>query len=73
MRVYVDLDRCEANGMCVLAAPEVFDLDESGQLHYDPAPEECFREEVEDAVANCPVSAITLDPEHGANAGSEPS
>lgn len=34
MRVHVDLVRCESNGLCVLAAPEVFDLDEAGQLHY---------------------------------------
>jgi len=30
MRVEVDLDRCEAHGECVMAAPAVFDLDVSG-------------------------------------------
>jgi ferredoxin len=61
MRVFVDLDRCEGHGMCVLAAPEVFDLDDEGLLHYDPTPPEELRAAVEDAVRSCPVAAITVD------------
>lgn len=60
MRVHVDLNKCESNGMCVLAAPEVFDLDDDGLLHYDSNPDESLRADVEDAVTSCPVSAITL-------------
>ena len=62
MRVFVDLDRCEGHDMCVLAAPEVFDLDDEGLLHYDPTPPEALRAAVEDAVRSCPVAALTLDP-----------
>ncbi len=60
MHIQVDLDRCEGHGLCVLASPEVFDLDEDGRLHYDAAPSEEHRAEVEDAAANCPVGAIKL-------------
>ncbi len=59
MRVHVDLNKCESNAMCVLAAPEVFDLDD-GNLHYDSSPDEFLRADVEDAVASCPVRAITV-------------
>ncbi|GLY70784.1 ferredoxin [Amycolatopsis taiwanensis] len=60
MRVQVDLDRCEANGLCVLAAPEVFDLDDNDQLQYDPEPGEELILDVEDAARSCPVQAIAL-------------
>lgn len=60
MRVHVDLDRCEANALCVLAAPEVFELDENQQLHYEAAPGEQLSLDVEDAARNCPVRAIKV-------------
>ena len=70
MRVFVDLDRCEGHGMCVLAAPEVFDLDDEGLLHYDPAPPEELRAAVQDAVRSCPVAAISLDADPPSEPGS---
>ncbi len=33
MRVVVDRDLCEANGVCAGLAPEVFDLDDEDYLH----------------------------------------
>ncbi len=60
MRVEVDLDRCEAHGECVMAAPAVFDLDDEDQLHYDAGPDETLRPQVERAVRGCPVQAIRL-------------
>ena len=33
MRVAVDRDRCEANGVCAGLAPEIFDLDDEDYLH----------------------------------------
>lgn len=60
MRVHVDLDRCEANGLCVMAAPEVFDLDDASQLHYEAEPDEDLSLDVEDAARSCPVRAITI-------------
>lgn len=68
MRVEVDRQRCESNGLCVLSAPEVFDLDDDGVLHVAPSPDESLRADVEDAVSSCPVQALTLhdDPAGGA-------
>lgn len=73
MRVHVDLDRCEGHGLCVFAAPEVFDLDDDGCLHYDPHPPEALRAAVEDAVRSCPVAAIRLELQSPDSSNSEPS
>ncbi|HLS75606.1 MAG TPA: ferredoxin [Nocardia sp.] len=61
MKVSVDLDQCEANGICVGFAPDVFELDDDDQLHIltEEVPAE-RRAEVEDAVAQCPKAALKL-------------
>lgn len=63
MKVHVDYELCEGHGECVIAAPDVFDLDEDGRkvvlLREDP-PEE-LREQVRDAVMMCPIAALQLD------------
>ena len=61
MRVTVDMGLCQANGACVVAAPEVFDLDDEDVLHWVEEPGEERRAEVEEAVRACPVQAITLE------------
>ncbi|MFE3618116.1 ferredoxin, partial [Streptomyces anulatus] len=32
MKIIVDFDRCEANGVCVGIAPDMFELDDDDQL-----------------------------------------
>lgn len=61
MKVSVDLDQCEANGICVGFAPDVFELDDDDQLHIlvDEVPADRLAE-VEDAVAQCPKAALKL-------------
>ncbi|MBF6070323.1 ferredoxin [Nocardia farcinica] len=61
MKVSVDLDQCEANGICIGFAPDVFELDDDDQLHIltDEVPAD-RRAEVEDAVAQCPKAALKL-------------
>ncbi|MBF6355904.1 ferredoxin [Nocardia higoensis] len=61
MKVSVDLDQCEANGICVGFAPDVFELDDDDQLHIlvDDVPAD-RRAAVEDAVAQCPKAALKL-------------
>jgi len=61
MKVSVDLDQCEANGICVGFAPDVFELDDDDQLHIltEEVPAD-RRAEVEDAVAQCPKAALKL-------------
>ncbi|GAA3852464.1 ferredoxin [Brevibacterium ammoniilyticum] len=69
MRVEVDRQRCESNGLCVLSAPEVFDLDDDGVLRVASYVDESLRADVEDAVSSCPVQALALrdDPIGGAS------
>jgi ferredoxin len=61
MRVFVDRDRCETHAQCVLAAPEVFRLDENGELEFAATPDDSLREVVEEAVEICPTQAIRLE------------
>lgn len=61
MRVVVDYDLCESNGLCMMAAPTVFELRDDDNLYIleeHPGPE--LRNKVESAAASCPKSAITL-------------
>lgn len=62
MRVRVDTDSCEANGVCVSLAPDVFELQPDDTLHVLlPTPGEDLRAAVEEAVAGCPRAAIRID------------
>lgn len=60
MRITVDLDLCDGHGQCVFAAPNVFELDQVGDLHYDAEPADGERANVTNAVRLCPVQAIAL-------------
>lgn len=62
MKVVVDRDLCEANGVCVGFAPEVFELQADDTLTVlDPTPPEDLREKVEDAVDGCPRAALRIE------------
>jgi len=61
VRVAVDRHLCEANGVCVGMAPDVFDLTDGGDLvvlvdDIDPH----RRQELAEVVGSCPRSALTL-------------
>ncbi|MFD7845699.1 ferredoxin [Nocardia sp. NPDC004151] len=61
MKVIVDFDQCEANGICVGIAPDVFDLDDDDNLHVNEvAVTEDNRKDIESAVAQCPKAALKL-------------
>ena len=61
MRLVVDYDLCESNGLCMASAPEIFRLDDDDMLHVlvEQPPEE-LREKAEAAVFRCPKRAISL-------------
>jgi ferredoxin len=62
MRVVVDYDRCESNGICMMEAPEVFELRDDDNLYLlqeHPGPE--LRSKVQAAVAGCPTAAISVE------------
>lgn len=60
MKVQVDMDVCQHYGQCVFAAPEVFDLDDAGELVHQEVVDDSARSDVEAAVMACPVQAITI-------------
>jgi len=60
MRIVVDLNRCQTYGQCVFAAPTVFELRGEEILEYEYAPDDSLREQVERAVAACPVQVISV-------------
>ncbi|AMY20269.1 ferredoxin [Rhodococcus kroppenstedtii] len=59
MRIDVDYDRCEGHGLCEDQAPEVFRLDDAGDLHlqHEEIPADQVAA-VQSAVAACPVAAL---------------
>ena len=62
MRVVVDRDLCEANGVCAGLAPEVFDLDDEDYLHILAPDVPADRDDaVRRAVASCPKQALHLE------------
>jgi ferredoxin len=61
MRVEVNFDRCEGHGMCEAMAPEVFELDDDGNLihHYEGRDMHGdIAAAAERAVGACPVAAL---------------
>ena len=61
MRVVVDYDKCESNGLCMAQAPEVFEVRDDDFLYVlNDTPGEGLHERVREAVRLCPKQAITL-------------
>lgn len=61
MKVRVDLDLCIGSGMCTTYVPQLFELAQDGThvvLLDENVPEE-LESAVDDAVACCPVEAIS--------------
>ena len=55
MRVVVDWDLCESNGLCMVAAPEVFELqDDDTLMILQENPDESLRARVVDVVPRLP-------------------
>ncbi|MFD0900347.1 ferredoxin [Actinomadura sediminis] len=62
MRVIVDYDICDSNGLCAEVAPEIFELDEEDRLRIldeRPGPERWGTAEA--AARACPKLAIALE------------
>ncbi|HTT50663.1 MAG TPA: ferredoxin [Streptosporangiaceae bacterium] len=61
MRVIVERDLCEANGVCAGLAPDVFELDDEDNLHITAAGVPArSADAVRRAVASCPRLALSL-------------
>ena len=62
MKIVVDYDLCEANALCMEAAPEVFRVEEDDTLTVlIESPGEDLRTKVEEAARLCPRQAITIE------------
>ena len=62
MKIVVDYDLCEANALCMGAAPEVFRVEEDDTLTVlIETPGEDLRAKVEEAARLCPRQAITIE------------
>jgi ferredoxin len=62
IRVVVDRDICQNHGQCVFAAPQVFELDDDGELvQLQDEVGEDLRDNVEEAADVCPTQAITIE------------
>ena len=62
MKVAVDRDKCVSLGICEGLAPNIFELNDDGELEVNestPIPEAEI-ERVRSAVSGCPVNALTL-------------
>ncbi|TDC85976.1 ferredoxin [Micromonospora sp. KC606] len=64
MRIIVDRDRCEGHGVCETAAPDLFQIDDEGDLvfHLDghDIPEAQW-DAATNSVLTCPVAALKLE------------
>lgn len=64
MKVIADYERCEGHGLCVQEAPEIFELNDDGDLinHFDggdlPAEQGAA---ASSAASACPVAALRLE------------
>lgn len=63
MKVIVDAARCELHGECMMAAPEVFTIedDQTSSTVLDAEPADSLRSAVQNAVLNCPTGAIRIE------------
>ncbi|WP_344973330.1 ferredoxin [Salinactinospora qingdaonensis] len=62
LRIEVDVDRCEAHADCEQVAPELYQLDDAGELHLqleDEVPPE-LAGPAEAGARACPVAALRV-------------
>lgn len=62
MKIAVDRDKCVSLGICEGLAPDLFVLNDDGELEVDEANEIAAAdiEQVRSAVSGCPVNALAL-------------
>lgn len=62
MKVRVDEDMCDLHAQCVFAAPEVFRLNDAGELEYETEVSDDLADKLRSAQSLCPAAAIELLP-----------
>jgi ferredoxin len=61
MKVSVDLDTCDGNGVCMSICHEVFDVQEDGLHLLQEEPDSDLRQQLIGAAVSCPTQAITVE------------
>ena len=62
MKIVVDYDACEANGICQRKAPDLFRLEDDDSLTVlINSPDSDQRQQLEAAINGCPRSAIRFE------------
>ena len=62
MRIVLDENKCSSLGMCESVAPDFFEVGDDGALDLlNPTPPEDQRALMEEAVAACPTSALSIE------------
>lgn len=60
MKVSVDLDTCDGNGVCMSICHEVFEVQEDGLHLLQEEPPAQLRDKLKGAEVSCPTQAITV-------------
>lgn len=62
MKIIVDRQRCDGNGVCMGIAPEVFDVDDDLYLHVaENIPDDAeLKARVRLSITSCPILALKL-------------
>ncbi|OBA85076.1 ferredoxin [Mycobacteriaceae bacterium 1482268.1] len=60
MKVVVDFDTCDGNGVCMSICREMFDIREDGLHLLQENPSEELRSKLVGAQVSCPTGAITV-------------
>ena len=62
LRILVDRELCEVNGLCVEVAPAVFEIGEDDVMRVkDSQPSAAEEKRVEEAVRRCPKGALGVE------------
>ena len=62
MKINVDFDRCQSNGLCMSAAPDLFEVRDDGYLYVlIEEPSEEHRAAASEAMRLCPTQAISIE------------
>ena len=62
MKIVVDFDKCDSNGVCCGVAPDLFELDDQNFLVIkQEEPGQDQRAKLEEAVRGCPTEAISIE------------
>jgi ferredoxin len=62
VRISVDFDRCQSNGVCMDKAPEVFEVRADGSLSVlVEEPDRALHPRIKEAARRCPTRAITVE------------